>query len=271
MARPVIDATAASQAYARAFRHLAQLPGFDERTILRSEVGIFLKTWAGETKVATQAKTDTRSRLALLRRLELTGGHGVTVNAGVKGAFGAVHLRTSTGKWRRTHDPVFRPVAGMTGKKDHYWDHDWWLLRDAIAQVKTGLPAALQAGRGAVGLNRQSVVQIADSLHIDLGSVAGGRLSGQGLAKARAALASNGRAYRNGIGTLTGDQVRAYAQLVNTLPYNTKIGMDRTAANILQRRASYIVRAHRLGVFESAAGVARAFPNLLAVRAAFNS
>lgn len=271
--RPVIDATAASRAYAKAFRRLGELPSFDHRTVLRAESGIFLKTWAGETKVATQGLTDRRSRLAAIRHLELTGQHGVSVNAGVRGDYGTVFLRTRNGHWRRTHDPAFRRVGGMTGTGlrtkpgDHYTEHDWLLLQDVIAKTKAAVPRFLESGRKSIGLSRQSVVQIADALNIDLGAVAGGRLSPQALAKARAALASSGRSYRNGVGRLTGDAVRAYAEMVNLLPYNTKIGMDRTADSILAKRAKFIETAYAKGAFESMSGVARSFPNLMTFRA----
>jgi hypothetical protein len=124
----------------------------------KAEMGIILKTWAGETKVATVDKAVKRGQLAFLKKLGLTGSTadiGVTVNAGIKGPFGRTFLRTSTGGWRRAFDVGFKPVPGMPtpapkhavwrGKKtkgrtkpgDHYTEHDWLLLVSVRDTVKS--------------------------------------------------------------------------------------------------------------------------------------
>ncbi len=271
MVSPRADSRAVMFAVSTTFRRLGQLTGFSPRQVLLAEAGVILKTWAGRTKVATQAKTDTRSRLAALRKLELTGKHGVTINAGIKGlhSYGAVYLRTSGGKWRRTHDGGFKPVKGMLGSGrrtkmgDHYTEHDWLLIKDAIAQTRALVPSYIQAGRRSIGIARQSVVQIADSLGIDLLRVqGGGSLSAAGIAKARAAMASTGRAYRNGHGFSGGDNLRSFVQLTNTLPYGRRIGMDRTLLGVLAGRAKFFQQSYAKGAFNAQRTAVRAYPNL---------
>jgi len=248
--------------FKRAITSLAAFTPLTVRQVIRAEAGSILKACAGETKVATQAKTDTRSRLALMRKLELTGQHGVTVNAGVRGAFGAVFLRTSTGKWRRTHDPVFRPVAGMTGKKDHYFEYDWRLLQDVIAQVRGGLPSFLAAGRAAVGLARQSWVQIADDFGTPLESVPGGRISASGIVKARSALATTKRPYQNGQAQEYSANRTFVLTLINRLPYGKKIGLDAILARNIRYRTRFFEENLSRGVFDSLTKIARAYPGL---------
>lgn len=284
--RVKFDGQLAARAYGSAFRRLAALPGFDGRQVLRSEVGSILKTWAGRTKVATQGKVDRRARLKAVRDLGYTRGNergDVTVNAGFRPApFGRVWIRVREGpgknNWILAKGPNFSAPSGSAkftmfrrklyngGDTDRSTSFQWMEnVNYATRQVQQRIKEAIPAARRSIGFSRQSVLQIADALGIDLASVAGGALSGAGIAKARAALASNGRAYRNGSGMLTGTQVKAYAHIVNSLPFNTKIGMDRTLAGVLAGRAKFIDTAWRKGTFNSLSNTARAFPNLIRV------
>lgn len=266
--KATLDAKAAVGAYHRAFQTMKILPGFSHREILRAEAGVILKTWAGETKVSTQDRADRGSRLRAIRGLGLTGGKrnpdaDITVNAGIRGPYGRVFMRkrnsqslSGRNRWRRTHEAGFKPLW------QHYKRGDWIDLQEAVGDVKRAVAREIPMGRGSIGLSRQSVVQIADDLRIDLGRVAGGRLSPAGLAKARAAIASNGRSYRNGQGSQGGDEIRFQIHLLNRLPYNAKIGMDRQLVSILQRRAKFIETAYAKGAFRSIDRAARSFPNL---------
>jgi hypothetical protein len=272
MARPVIDARAASAAYQRAFAQLATFSGFDPKAVLRAESGSFLKAWAGQTKVATEASAERRARARVLYGITYKGRASpdsgyMTINSGLRGGQpGEMWKRTTRGKFQQ---------AGMMDLKNggyrwaniHFDNADWPQMVNAAHKVGDGLRLTVPKSARAVGLSRQSVLQIADALNIDLNSVAGGRLSSAGIAKARAALATSGRAYQNGTGFLSGDQVKAYAQMVNRLPYNTKIGMDLTAYRVLGQRARFIETAWKKGVFGSAQSVAKSFPNLVRVAA----
>jgi hypothetical protein len=263
--RASFDGRRAALAYGAAFRRLADLPGFNGQTIVLAETGVILKAWAGRTSVATQAQVDLRTRVRVVRDLDLTGGKrnreaSISVNAGLRGPFGRVFMRKRDGTgWRRTHEAGFRPIW------QHYKRGDWIDLQEAVADVRLGIQREQPRGRRSIGFARQSVVQIADSLGIDLGRVAGGGLSGAGLAKARASMASNGRSYRNGFGIMGGGRLNPVAMIFNVLPYNARIGMDRTLAGVLFGRARFIDRAWVHGTFSSLRATARAFPNLIRV------
>lgn len=272
MVAPVIDASGAAAAYSRAFRALAQFSGFSSKTVLRAESGSFLKAWAGETKVATVAGAERRARARVLYGITNSGQASsyfgyMTVNSGMRGGEPGL-------MWHRTKNRKFQ-MAGVLNLNGmghrwsnlHFTDGDWEGMVRGAQRIGDGLRKMLPLAGQSVGLARQSVVQIADQLGIDLNAVAGGRLSAAGIAKARAAIASSGRAYQNGVGFLSGDDVKAYAQMINRLPYNSKIGMDYTANSVLGRRAKFIETAWKKGVFESQAKTARSFPNLVRVAA----
>jgi hypothetical protein len=272
----VSDAPEIMRKMARAFRVLKQNTKATLPEIIRGEAGIILKTWAGRTKVATQARVDINSRVRLFRQLGLTGkeGSSVTINAGLRGPFGRVHLRTNTGRWRRTHDQGFKRVAGMPGKGrkdpgDHYTEFDWLLVTDAIRIAKAALPEAIAAGRAAIGLARQSVVQIADSIGILLERVqGGGSLSIAGIAKARAAIASTGRRYINGSSFEQTGSGQYFLALVNGYPIARDLKMDRTLLGVLSGRAGYLTQNLARGVFNSESQTARAYPWLQVRRGA---
>jgi len=256
----------------QAFHAIARNARVAGEQVLRGEAGIILKACAGATKVATAAQTTKRARLRYLRDEQLTGKNSmvpVTVTAGAKRGtvYGRVHLRTSTGYWRRTHDAVFRPVAGMPSSRkkrgDHYSDHDWLLLQSTIATVRAGIGPAVAAGKRTIGLARQSWVQIADSLGIRLETVrGGGTLSAGGIAKARAAIASNGSSYVNGLSRTERSQKNVILTLINRYPRNRKAKMDTTLAKVLVGRLAFFEKNLRLGVFQSIAATARAYPYL---------
>jgi hypothetical protein len=133
--------------------------------------------------------------------------------------------------------------------------------------VQTKVPKSIAKGRASIGLSRQSVVQIADALGIDLLRVqGGGTISGAAIASARASVATTGKTYRNGTGARGGDQVRAYVDLVNRLPYGRKIGMDRTLLGVLAGQNKYFERSYAKGAFDTQKAAIRAFPNLFKYR-----
>jgi len=142
-------------------------------------------------------------------------------------------------------------------------------VMDAVSDVPGAVQRAQETGRRSVGLARQSVVQIADALGIDLLTVkGGGTLSDAGIAKARAALASNGQSYRNGIGLQGGNKVYDHVDLINTLPYGRKIGMDRTLLSVLNGQNKYFEKSYAKGAFDSQRKACAGYPNLFKFTAA---
>lgn len=247
--------------------------GFDQRDVLRSEAGVILKQWAGRTKVGTAAAAARIARLRAIKKLGLTQAPNrgdVSVNAGWKSTtpYGMVWVkRTAKGgtgkKYIMLRDGYFQP--GMrTGPK-------WRGFGDAaVAKVRPAVMKATQAAVKSVGLARQSIVQIADSLGIDLVKVAGAGADAAGIAKARAAIASTGKSYRNGTGTSAGTEVKPYIDLFNSLPYATsrKLRMDRTLIGIIHGRTKHFQKAYERGAFESLKKLQRAYPNLIKVATA---
>jgi hypothetical protein len=263
------DGRAAAQAYTRAFRRMWELPGFHPQEALRAEAGIILKAWAGRTKVAdNEASVLRRARLDSSKSLGMTRFEGqspaITITAGVRGQVGRIWLKT------RKNKPQAVGYAYAEAGSVH-WEHrrfsntDWSAIVASVNAYRKEYPQRKKEGQRSVGLSRQSVIQIADDLGIDLTKVQGQGVSSAGIAKARAAIASNGRAYRNGTGYTGGDKNMSFVQLINRLPYGHKAGMDRTLAGVLMGRAKFIEQSYAKGAFNSINSAARAFPNLIKV------
>lgn len=265
-----LDGSAAAAAYSTAFRRLQELPGFDHRLVLLAEAGSILKRWAGETKVGTQKQASFRARnRAGKRAFGYTSisknPYGITVNTGSRGGFpGEVWYRhPKSGNFQQ---------AGMVSNSGSFtpswihWKSEIWNRIHTGGQLygeqlRTILPLAPKS----IGFARQSVIQIADELGIDLSQVKGGGISSAGITKARAAIASSGKAYKNGLGYQGGDEVRCYIDIINRLPYGQKIGMDRSLARVLSGRAKFIETAYKKGAFASMRYAARSFPNIFNV------
>lgn len=299
-----VDTTGILKATAGTLRRMSQLTGFDQRTVLLSFAGVVLKTWAGRTKVATEAGIDRKSRLHAVSSLGYTGkGRNpdrgdVTVNAGFKrtAPFGRVWIKVRPGAGRQNWllalgdnftqpGGVVRTIGLAKSRKGvgsrvvrgvfNIWPNRpkattaQWInsIATAVDQVTEKVPRSIAKGRRSVGLSRQSVIQIADALGIDLLRVqGGGTLSGAGIAKARAALASSGKSYRNGTGARGGGEVRAYIDIINRLPYGRKIGLDRTLLGVLAGQNKYFERSYAKGAFDSVRRATLAFPNLFKYR-----
>ena len=262
---------AISRAYQGALRQLSSLTGFDQRTVLRAEAGSVLKMWAGQTKVSTQAAVDRRARLKVTRAWGVSGSggkgtrkadHPITVNAGIRGPAGRMFILKKDGHgFRRTHESGFRPLH------QHYKAEQWRDLNEVANGVQSDWQKKVPLARRSVGLARQSVVQIADSLGIDLAAVQGRGLSAAGLAKARAALASDGKRYTNGWSAQGGTDTKPHIDLINGLPFanSPKLQMARTLLGVIAGRARYFQKSFDKGAFDSFDRVARAYPNVIRV------
>jgi len=255
---------------------LQRVSGQTMKQVLRSEVGHILKECAAKTKVATEEVIDRKSTLGAVKKLGLTQAETrgqVTVNAG----------------WRR-NSPAFRvwmKVRERAGRKGYILARgagfsfpegtatllkspgskagtDVWLgtVIGAVSSVVRAVPPAIRLGRASIGLARQSWVQIARSLRIDLKTVAGGGISAAGIAKAEAALASDGKAYINGSGREYGDAKKVIIQLTNRLPYVRRAKLDAVLARAINGRANKIAKAMKDGVFNSAKRTLARFPGL---------
>jgi hypothetical protein len=271
MIKAKLDATKITAEYSRALRRLGELSGFSPSQVLIGEAGIILKTCAGRAKVATQDKTDKRSRRALGKKYSLTKAQNwgdVSVNMGIKAgklpgtvwkrvgkssakflAIGQMGSAWNSIRWRK-----------LSGKKGGDWGK-YTTSVEPVLNVIDNMDRYVQRGRDSMGLSRQSWVQVADELGIQLETVqGGGTLSAQGIAKARAALASNGNRYKNGSGTLTQTEIKAQVKIINSLPYGIAIGMDKQLLSVLGGRAKFFQQAYAKGAFDSMGRAARLFP-----------
>lgn len=266
-----LDVSSVTRAYTQAFSRLRALPGFDQRQVLRAEMASILKSWAGETPVSTQREVNFRARTVAAKRA-FDGQtkidrvpYGITVNTGLKGGHpGEVWFRHPSKRFQQAG--LVSSSGTFTASWIHWRSESWRKIEAGAAAYGAELARELPAAKHSIGLARQSIVQSADALGIDLAGVAGRGISASAVGKARAAVASSGRAYRNGAGTAAGDATRCYIEAVNRLPYAAKIGMGRTVLSILARRAKYIETSYRKGAFDSMASVSKAFPNLLIVK-----
>lgn len=285
---PKIDTSKAMAAYNGAFRQLRALPGFSQKQILRAEMGSILKAWAASVKVGTKERAAIRARARLNKYIfgsnTAENRYRITVNSGQRGGFpGEVWFKTrgvadkaaraARRKAGYAGNGVFQQagVISADGKYQPAWIHygaaDWAGINEGASRYAAALPKALRNAESSVGLGRQSVVQIAEQLNINLMQVGGGRLTWQAYAKAKAANASNGNKYQNGRGSENGDEVRGYIEGFSSLPYAFKIGLDRNLALVVMNRARLIRTAFAKGAGDSLKNIEKNFPNLINVRA----
>lgn len=271
-----LDATEVTAAYSTVLRRLANLTGFDQRAVLIAEAGSILKTWAARTKVQNMDWAERRERRRVMHDLELIQAPdrgNVTVNAGWRAApYGRVWLRVRKAAGPKSFllamgpnftSPVGPGVFNKFARKQNATTQGWVAdIAVATQSAQNAVAKRLPLARQSVGLARNSIVQIADSLGIDLLRVPGGGVSPAGLAKARSAMASNGRSYRNGTGISAGTDVRPYIEMINSLPYGRKAGMDRQLLSIMSGRVSLFRTAYARGAFDSQRTVCKSYPNL---------
>lgn len=120
----------------------------------------------------------------------------------------------------------------------------------------------VRKAKQSAGLSRQSVIQIADQLGIDLARVPGMGVSAAGIAKARSAVASNGKQYQNGYGVVSDSAKSFYLTLINRYPKGGAVGMDRTLQTVIRRRLKYFRQNLKTGALRSAESAAKAYPYL---------
>lgn len=248
----------------------------------RAEAGVILKTWAGRTKVATAEKLGRRGLLRAYREARnlvkagwyrnkgRTDPGEASINLGIRaGQFGKVYYRT---RKRGIHmkGAGFQDVFGAGFSRGKRIDsRDWPTISSMVSNFRAHYEAMVAAAKRSAGLSRQSIVQIADDLGIALETVkGGGTLSSAGIAKARAALASNGQAYRNGYGVVSQTAKEFYLTLVNRYPKIGPLQMDTTLQGVILGRVRYFERNLAEGTFLAASRAAKAYPYLEVLRTA---
>lgn len=274
----ITNAEQVARDFSESLRTVAKLKGFSERTVTIGEVGTILRACVGKTKIADPQKADIRSRQKALKSLHLTtgsaSGNYVSVNSGLRGPAGFVWFKTD-GPHPRSKVKGGAKITGrrfqLAGRippnggafdpgKFHFKPADWFAIQAAAFDASAAIQKAVPLGRASAGLAAQSWVQMGDDLGIALEDFPGGASSSK-LAKARAAIASNGRVYTNGIGTEQYEENKSYfATLINQLPYWPKIQLDTVMLTVLAGRAKYFQQNVARAVFASHAETVRAYP-----------
>ena len=228
------------------------------------ESGVILKRWTGMTKVASEERVTVEARYRAGKQAfggatNVKNPFGITVNTGKRdGIPGKVWNRTKLKNWQEAGQ--IRDDATWIPAWKHFGDEAWKRIdaggKSYAATLAKMKPMALKA----VGLARQSVVQIADQLGISLESVRGGTANAAGIAKARSALASDGRYYQNGRGIRDKDSTSFFVEMINGYPRIQELRMDETLEAIVRDRMGETRRALESKVFESAQRTTRVFP-----------
>ena len=250
-----------------ALKDIARLTGFSERDVTRGEAGAILKTWAGRTKIASPPIIEYRARKRALRNLGFTqnsGVGGITINTGTRGQAGLVWVQTQgmRGKPWRLAGKMDVQNFGFSPANRRWKNGTWTDIQEAVSTAASGIRRENQLGQQSAGLARQSVIQIADGLGVDLSKIPGGGISPTAISKARKAIASNGQTYINGT-ALESDQKQAgqyFVTLINSLPFHAKAGMDSTLAGVLAGRVGLYRRTFADGAFKSVQSAARNYP-----------
>lgn len=248
-----------------ALKDIARLTGFSEMDVTKGEAGAVLKTWAGRTKVAKPEVITYRSRKRALHDLGFTRASeigGITINTGTRGRAGLMWVKTKgqRGKPWRLAGKIDMQSFAFTPSQFHWKNKDWTDIQESVETSSSAIKRENQKGQQSAGLARQSVIQIADQLQINLAQIPGGGISPAQVAKARAAVASNGQRYQNGTGFQVVETGKYFITLVNSLPYHAKAGMDATLAGVLAGRVGLYRRTFANGAFKSVQSAARNYP-----------
>lgn len=224
------------------------------------EAGIILAGWVALINVQTVPAAEKRARNRALKNLHLTKGK-VTINSGVRGAEGRQWIRTARGKWQLT-GVVAHNAGAFEARKRHYSAEQWQAVQGAVADYQAEAGVIAMAKR-TIGLARQSIVQIGDAIGIAIERVAGGTgLPAADIAKARAAVAGDGRAYQNGTGVRQRTDASFSLELINRYPKLHEAKIDIALATVVGRRIGYMGRVLNEKLLASTERTAKAFPYL---------
>ncbi len=268
--------------FSEAGRAIAAAVGTSVELWARAEAGVILKQWAGKTPVRKERVAEISGIMRAYRHARRAAGFGndknkgrtgpgeASINLAIRGgADGKVYYRTrkaGLGGGRKGFQDVYGP--GFSGGK-RIANQDWPLVSHMVSHFRGAVNDIVAAATGAIGLARQSIVQIADDLRIRLEDVkGGGTLSAAGIMKARNAIASSRTPYRNGYGVISDSAKAFYVTLVNRYPRMGPLFMDATLRTVIMGRLRYFRRNLEEGTFLAAKSAAKAYPYLEVLRLA---
>jgi len=235
-------------------RAIAAAAGVGIEQWAKGEATEILKTWVRWAPMGNEAKTVPRSRLRLAGSIGATRANAPgksSINTGVrlkKLGPGFVWLRTANNKWRLISN--INDSGGQTNENRHLKAADWAAVSSVMSAFSGGIARTISAGKKAVGLARQSILQIADSLNLPV----------TGYAKERGAVASDGKSYVNGFGSSGKDASGFFVELVNVYPLGREARLDKSLEAAVAGRISYFQKNLENGVFRSMEKTAKAYP-----------
>lgn len=251
-------------------RAIAQAANVGLEDWARGAAGVVLRDWTSNVPLVNSARIPDRARGRVNLELGISRSQNqsfssnpyqISVNTGGrKGRPEVVWTRNEkTKKWQ-----IAGTASGgsFTPANRHWTDAAWAKISAGASKFAALAPTAIARGKSAAGLARQSVIQIADSLGIALETVKGGRLGAEGIAQARAAVASNGKSYQNGVGTYHKTDTSFEIEMVDRYSRNREAKVAEAlelaiATQVVQFRTNMIN-----GVFASVAKTVKAYPYL---------
>ena len=249
--------------FSQAGNAFADAVGASFETWAMGEAGVICKQWAGAIPDAKPESVllGTRSKATAEAQVNTLAAFNVTVNTGRQGGeIGRV--------WFRTRRKEFQLAGKVTDSGQfnpsnlHYRSEDAFRISMAAEGYASILPRIIKAGQEAIGLARQSVVQIADSLGIALESVTGGGGGSPDLSKARNAKPSNGQTYQNGYGIKEGKGDNFSVTLVNRYPKMNESGVTVAFEEVIAQRMAYSMANLGLALSKDTKKVTQAYPYL---------
>jgi hypothetical protein len=260
--------------FSQAMRDVVAVTGASAEEVTRGFAGRILKRWAGKTKVVTEANIIRRARARTAHKLNLSKANqndaSITINNGARGGqVGEVWHRTANNKYQQAGMIVGSGYAfAFVPAWKHWKTAQWSAINHLAGNYARLLGGRIFDGIRSINLGRQSVVQIAKAIGIDLTKVPGQGVSAAGIAKANAAVASNGQVYVNGTGKAHWNANRFFVEMVNNYPKGVNTGMDTVLAGVIANEIKYYERNMAEGVFLAHERVARAYPFLKVAKAA---
>jgi hypothetical protein len=248
--------------------------GVDLPKVVRGEVGVILKTCVSRTKVARAADISTNARKQASRDAIKATFYGI--EPGGRVGVGQAYIPYGGRKGGGNVGAVWFRGKGSSGRSFVYLGKDGRQNRIGADYQQRAMTAAAKyaqsvrieqaKGKRAAALARGSWVQIADAAGIRLEQVrGGGNVSAIAIQKARTATASNGRRYENGTAiTLTAPD-RFAITVINSLPYGRAIRLDGVLRYAIDGRVKQFATLARKGLLDSAANLARQYPNQITV------
>lgn len=229
------------------------------------EAAIICKQWMAHTPIADPAKVllGSRSRATRQARISTLTAYGMTANTGRRGGeIGRI--------WRKTKNGKFQIVGNVNDQgqfmpeNKHYKTRTWNTISKHANEYGSILPGIIKAAQGAIGLARQSILQIADSLgsNVESAGGGGGGFTTEDLAKIRNARASDGKYYLNGYAIKSKSNGNFSLTLINRYPRIRESRIDVALEEVVNQRMAYQASTFDLLLRKDFKNLQQAYPYL---------